>query len=301
MTSVTELLAGLAGDIKASAAELLLSHSGLKRRTPNRRVVHFSSYHSWEPLGEEGSRLRSKVRDDYMRFHAVLKTLLRTQPSGVLQKVSQADMSANRVLNQQGTTRTSSVEEARQRFDAALDAQMALLSGLYDGAEGEHVYVPDTNALLYKPRLEDWKFDGSARFVLLLTPTVLSELDQLKVTHRVESVREKAEKLVRQLFEYRRRGSLSDGVVLRRDSHLLKTLAVEPNFGETLPWLDKANNDDRILAGFIEVMRQHPRCQVTLVTRDINLANKADYARVPCVHPPEPSEPEDRARQGARR
>jgi hypothetical protein len=287
MNTVTELLADLAAGIKALAADLL-NHSRLKRDTPSRVVVVLGGDHFWEPLDEEGGRVRSKLRDDYTRFHAVLKTLLRTQSSGVQGELRQADASAMNVIDQQGITYISSTEEARKRFDAAIDEQLGLLSALHDGAEGEHVYVPDTNALLYNPKLEDWKFDGSPRFVLLMMPTVLSELDQLKVTHRVESVRDKAEKLVRQMFEYRRRGNLNDGVVLRKDRHRLRTLAVEPDFENTLPWLDRENNDDRILAGFVEVMRQHPRCRVALVTRDINLTNKADHARVPCVMPPEP-------------
>ena len=57
---------------------------------------------------------------------------------------------------------------------------------------------------------------------------------------------------------------------------------------ETLPWLKADNNDDRILAGFIEIMREHPRCQVILVTRDMNLQNKAEYAGLPFIEPPEP-------------
>src|SRR5262249_54595194 len=79
------------------------------------------------------------------------------------------------------------------------------------------------------------------------------------------------------------------GVVIRKDKITLRTLAVEPNFGSSLSWLDRDNDDDRILAGFIEVMRQHPRCPVFLVTGDINLTNKADYAGLPCVPPPEPT------------
>jgi predicted ribonuclease YlaK len=65
-------------------------------------------------------------------------------------------------------------------------------------------------------------------------------------------------------------------------------LRAEPDFASTLLWLDCANDDDRILAGFIEVMRQHPRCPVFLVTGDINLTNKADSAGLPCLAPPEP-------------
>jgi predicted ribonuclease YlaK len=90
-----------------------------------------------------------------------------------------------------------------------------------------------------------------------------------------------------------RRGYLASrprwsGVVIRKDKITLRTLAVEPDFDNPLSWLDRANNDDRILTGFIEVLRQHSRCPVFLVTGDINLTNKADYTGLPCVPPPEP-------------
>lgn len=47
------------------------------------------------------------------------------------------------------------------------------------------------------------------------------------------------------------------------------------------------NNDDRIVASLIGVMRQRPRCPVTLVMRDINLQNKLAVARLPLVEPPQ--------------
>jgi hypothetical protein len=288
MKTVTELLADLAGVIRTSAQDLLLNHSRLERDGPDGVLVVMGGDFNWQPLSQEASRIQAKLKDDYSRFRSLLECLLRNQPPGVLQGLRRADSTVTKLLDQQGYTSASSPADAWSRFDAAIDEQLRFLPALYDRAEGEHVYVPDTNALLYNTMLEGWRFDDSPRFVLLLLPTVLTELDQLKVNHRVETVRDKAEKLVRQFFEYRRRGNLNDGVVLRKDSHRLRTLAVEPDFPQTLPWLDRENNDDRILAGFIEVMRQHPRCQVALVTRDINLANKADYARVPCVFPPEP-------------
>src|SRR4051812_11673361 len=142
MKTVTEMLADFAAGIKASAADLLLNHSRLKRDQPDRTLVILGGDHWWQPLADEGGRVRSKLRDDYSRFHAVLKTLLRTQPSGVLGKLRQANTSAMNVIDQQGITYISSVEEARRRFDAAIDEQVGLLSALHDGAEGEYVYVP---------------------------------------------------------------------------------------------------------------------------------------------------------------
>lgn len=125
-------------------------------------------------------------------------------------------------------------------------------------------------------------------FSIILLPTVLSELDSLKVNHRNENVRNKAETIIRKIKEYRRRGRLTESVTVGRDKIYIQVMAVEPDMNETLPWLDSDNNDDRILAGIIEVMRTRPRSLVTAVSRDINFQNKAEFAAVPYIEPPEP-------------
>jgi hypothetical protein len=288
LQTVSQRVTGMGADIKAAAKELLLKHSRLPYQPLPPYMVGFGDY-LWQPLSVEGARIQSKLRDEYSRFHALVACLLRTQAAATERTLERSHGSVTTVIDQHGRTYITSVEGALRKFETAIDDQLNLLAALYDGAEGEHVYVPDTNALLYNPQMEDWRFDGSPQFALLLMPTILSELDHLKVTGRVESVRDKAQRLVRQMMDYRRRGNLNEGVVLRKGSHRLRTMAVEPDFEQSLPWLDPKNNDDRILAGFIEVMRQHPRCPITLVTGDINLSNKADYARVPCVAPPEPT------------
>jgi hypothetical protein len=53
----------------------------------------------------------------------------------------------------------------------------------------------------------------------------------------------------------------------------------------SLPWLDPASLGDRLLASVIEVMRLDPHASVIVVTRDINLQNKLEFARVPFVNP----------------
>ena len=58
----------------------------------------------------------------------------------------------------------------------------------------------------------------------------------------------------------------------------------------SLPWLQETNNDDRLLAYFLEIMRLHVRSTVILVTGDINLQNKAEYARLPFLEPPSVNE-----------
>ncbi len=290
MQTVTELMTDLALRIRQAGSDLLLNHSQIKPNRVTRGIIVLGGDHSWEPLSVEGRRLQSKTRDEYDRFEAILRCLLRTQSASVYSQLLQTSTTIAGLLDQQASTYHNSAEEAVKEFKNTLTEQVHLLDGLFDGAEGDHVYVPDTNALIYNPELEAWEFDGSPTFTLLLMPTVLSELDQLKVTGR-DSVREKVNRLVRQCMEYRRRGNLNEGVVLRKNHHSLRTIAVEPQFNNSLPWLDPNNNDDRILAGVVEAMRQHPRCPVVLVTRDINLTNKADYAQIPCVQPPEPIVP----------
>ncbi|WP_080848631.1 PIN domain-containing protein [Cytobacillus gottheilii] len=57
----------------------------------------------------------------------------------------------------------------------------------------------------------------------------------------------------------------------------LNQILIEPFLGS------KDNNDDRILASLITLLRKHPNNYVNLVNEDINLHNKAEYANVPFV------------------
>jgi predicted ribonuclease YlaK len=162
------------------------------------------------------------------------------------------------------------------------------LDRLYDSSGGEAIYVPDTNALLHNPNLESWAFSETSKFTVILLTTVLSELDLLKVSHRNEEIRKKAETFIRILKEYRRRGKLTTGVTIVKDKIKIQAIALEPNMKVSLPWLDPGNNDDRILAGVIEVMCDRPRSLVMAVSRDINFQNKAEFANIPFVEPPDP-------------
>ena len=137
---------------------------------------------------------------------------------------------------------------------------------------------------------------GKKKLSILLdhvTPTLLSELDSLKNEHRNPDVRSKAQAVIRQVKEYRRRGSLNEGVVIVENRIRLRASAVEPRVEEVLPWLDSTSPDDRILASCVEAMRTHPRSAVALVTGDINLQSKAEFACIPFFEPPEKSDVKD--------
>jgi PIN domain len=276
-----------------SLFEQLKSQSSMIRADPHfdDDIIWMGPDCYWTALSDEGRQIQARALEEYRKFNAIVRVLLREQPTDTLGRLQELDETILHVIQQD---EGSFDEDAFQHFESAykaLDLQLDLLNRLHGTSNNAVLFVPDTNALLYNPNLEAWRFDDVPTFMLVFTPPVLSELDQLKVNHRVENVRENAEKVIKQIKEYRRRAvssgkRLSDGVVLVKGVSSILAIATEPDMGNSLPWLQAENNDDRLLAGAIEVMRLFPRSPVILVTRDINLQNKAEFANVSFVEPP---------------
>jgi PIN domain-containing protein len=275
---------------RALLREFLLEHSGGLRdlNTRDSSVFIMGPSRAWAPLSQEGRRLQSRLLEMNGRLSALIRALLRNAPDDGAKALKKAQKTLEELIDQSHLAWVKTTEQAFGEAEKALDKQLELLGNLYDPVEGPPIYVPDTNALLWNPGLEEWRFDEVKRFTLVLTAAVLGELDRLKIEHRNPEVRERAEGLIRRIKSYRGRGDLASGVPLVKNVSAIKTIALEPNVEETLPWLDPSNEDDRILASFVEVMREHVRTSVILVTRDINLQNKAGYAGLPFVEPPDP-------------
>lgn len=253
-------------------------------------IVNMSGDHRWSQLDLEGQRLQSKLLEDYRRLFATVSVLLVHQPSDALVSLKQTDDTILSLIDQNGATYLATSQEAFDEGEKAYKSLLELIARLYDTDREEIILVPDTNALLYNHQLEKWTFDFTHPFILFFVPAVVSELDSQKVNHNNESVRAKATSLVKQYKEYRSRGDIFEGVAIVKGCSKIAAVALEPDMDHSLPWLKADNNDDRILASSIEIMRQNPRKPVLLVTRDINLQNKCDYARVPYLEPPEPVE-----------
>jgi predicted ribonuclease YlaK len=139
--------------------------------------------------------------------------------------------------------------------------------------------------MIFNPTLENWTFDELPKFRMALTPTLLSELDELKLRPHL---REKAERAIRHNRGYRNRGRLRDGVPLRKGVSTVFSVAKEPRIDPALTWLDPASADDRLIASALDLARRSVRVPVIIATRDINLENKADFIGMPTVQPPEP-------------
>lgn len=280
MDSVVENIKSKLEEIEREAEKLLLEESEIYRwNEPGSMIVAVNSY-SFKKLSDEGKQLQSKILSDYNKTHSIIEILLQDQSKDVKNKLEKATKRISSILEQENTW-MKSTGEAFEKLQESLRKEADLLNGIYDYSNGKYTIVPDTNILLSNPNLVEWNFEKFEEFCLVLTPTVLSELDHLKINHRVESVREKSQKIIRQIKEFRRRGKLTEGVPMVKNKSEILAVATEPDFTSTLEWLDSNNNDDKLIASTLEIMRRHPHSPVLLMTGDINLQNKAELAQIP--------------------
>jgi rRNA-processing protein FCF1 len=180
----------------------------------------------------------------------------------------------------------STIDEAKRIFREQLQTYYALLQVFKSSDQVEVILVPDTNALIMSPDVASYgSAIGQAEYTIVILPTVLSELDKLKITHRSDDFRTKVQSVINRLKGLRKQGNMHDGVTVNKVV-TVKMIAHEPDFKKTLSWLDPTNNDDRIIAATLEVQREEPSSIVVLVTNDINHQNKAEMASLPFIEPP---------------
>ena len=292
--TVVENICSDAEKIHSLLEELLADSSIHRWHDPNTDAfLYIGGHYAWDPLTDSGRRVQAEALQRYRRLEALFRVLLREQPDDTLCDFDRHHAEVTEFLQHQGSLFKDSPIVYFDRAASALDSELALLKRLYSHTESRVVFVPDSNALIHNPYLEKWNFADTPQFLLVIAAPVLGELDVLKVNHRVETVRDKAEKVIRLLKELRRRAQvsgtkLSDGVVLVTGVSEVVTIATEPQMENSLPWFDPSNKDDQILAATIEVMRRNPRSAVLMVSRDINMQNKCEFAGIPFVEPPDP-------------
>jgi hypothetical protein len=274
--------------------ELLLTHSSLADvNRPDSGVVFVGASYAWAPLEAEARRLQSRLLNELEWYAPLVEALVRVAPERARKEVAEANETVREAVDQSAMSWFTTPEEAFGGARDGIEKQKEHLASLYDPTNGDPMYVVDASAAMWNPDFDDWVFEDARTFVLLITPTLLAELDKLKIAPR-EEVRGKAEAVVNRVNEYGRRGAGRAAVTLRRDRSSVRMIAVEPNFSQTLPWLDPSVQDDRLIASTLEIIRQHPQSPVTIVTRDGNMQNKARHAAIPFVEPPEPPPPKQR-------
>ena len=257
---------------------------GLRRRFADDSVVVVVTAHpfAWPSLDVNGRRVQSRARTLYNEYFALLHAVLRHESADAGDgSVTAAHARITEYIERRDTSHQTAAA-ALAKVKACVERQLDALDAVHSDHE-ELLVVPDTNALYWNPRLEDWRAPDGQPFTMVLIPHVLTELDQHKAATKDTSRKQKAEQLIRQIGEYRRRAyqggtTIVQGVPLHRGVSRILAATVNPGFDELPKWLSGVNVDQWFFASVLAVMRLNPRAPTAIVTRDVNLQNIIDVA-----------------------
>jgi hypothetical protein len=228
----------------------------------------------WEKRDEKN---QIKAKDKYLKFYQNFELLLDKANPQTLKNIKKSNIQILNLIQQ--IKAPSSIEGGKKRFRNETTILKNYLN-LFVEQNKRTIIVPDTNSLIQFPEPSTYRaISISNDFDFVVLPTVLSELDKLKITHRNEDFRKKVISVIKRLKGYRKQGDVLEGVTVDK-TITVKMIATEPNFNKTLSWLDSTNNDDRIIANALELQISRPSDNVIFVSSDINFQNKAQLANI---------------------
>jgi rRNA-processing protein FCF1 len=257
--------------------------------TPGSSVISISPYGDqyWDKLPTEGKQVQAQLLPKIDRFMELVIVLTKSLPGDTQRELQSTLIDIRSAIEQNRPTLWKTQAEAIDGFRKLISRVISTFTDYYKNSSDEVLAVPDTNAFLTSPDIERWRFELVDKFDIILTPTVLSELDKIKIHHKNQDVRDKANKIIRKIKEYRRRGSLHEGIIIVKDHIGLRAIATDPKMSESLSWLNANNKDDCLLATSIEIIQSNLGARVFIVTGDINMQNKAELAGIPFVEIPD--------------
>ncbi len=248
---------------------------------PHPFIVMLAPDFYWGNRTPDQDQIQLQLKRKYDIFSEILFLMLRNAPTNLSERLESADEAFRIWLElERNYSLSPNADENEKRLLEDSQNLEQLIDILEAKSEEEIILIPDTNSLLISS--DPVVYSSIAQtdsFIFLLLPTVLAELDNLKILHRNPDVREKAEKTIKRIKGWRNQGTLYEGVKV---SGNIKVAAEyrEPDMNNTLSWLDTDNSDDRIIASILSVIVHNPTAKVVLVTGDINLQNKADSAMI---------------------
>lgn len=287
----TQLADDLA-DVERDALALL-DRSGLCPYPKDPVMAQFVIYpaYAFVELDDAGKQFQVTLMGKYKRWRDLYALLEAVLPPREKAQSLTAHKFVRSWLERDGAgCDVATIDEAKQLFSSQVDTFRKALRLLAHG--GTDIFAAaDTNALTEEPDVTRYRgVLGTDRFVFLLLPTILGELDKLKVTARPE-YRSRVDAAIRRIRGWEEQGDLNAGVVVDK-SITVRAIAREPDFSSTVSWLDSTNADDRFLASSLEVQRTFPSGCVVVVSSDLNLRNKAAALGLQRAFPPQRSEPQ---------
>lgn len=289
-TSLLENLVSELREIENSMNDLLdVSKIQHIHNDPNDIFVYIGPERYWGGLNDVGLSKQAKVWKAFNLWYEIFIYLFSDKPDSVKSEIEILGTSVKNWIDQDECLSWSvpqSIAEAKREMHSKFEEFRKHADRLRPTGEQGFILIPDTNSLIRNPDIHTYgKNIETEKFTVILIPTVLAELDDLKMSRREEDFRRKIESVIRRIKGFRRQGSLHEGVTIHRTIKV-KMVANEPRMEEVLQWLDKDVPDDRIVASSLEIQRQNVGATVVLVTSDINLQSKAEAAKLPYIETP---------------
>jgi rRNA-processing protein FCF1 len=238
----------------------------------------------WGERTPKQTNIQIELKKKYDTISEIINVIFIKAPKNILNKLKQADSRYRMWLQLEhnpsfySSLSTDHTENEKQLRKCAEELEH-LLNILEAGGNSELILIPDTNSLLISTDPIKYRnIVDETNFVFLLLPTVLGELDKLKNNYNVE-VCNKSKGVIKRIKGWRTQGHPLSGVTVDK-TITVRTISNEPNMKQTLSWLDKDNADDRIIASVLEIQADYSTSRVVLVTGDINLQNKAEFAMI---------------------
>ena len=221
-------------------------------------------------------RTQLVAREQFAKFLEQIQLLLTHANPQTVRRTKEIEKNLLNFISQSTIGVPGSTDGGKKYFRNQCQAFSNFLH-LFKKEDTQLILVPDTNALIQYADPADYRKLYNRPFTFLILPTVLSELDKLKVGHRSEDFRNKVKSVIKRLKGYRHQGDVLQGVTIDK-TITLKMVATEPDFAKTLKWLDPQHQDDRVITSVLDLQVRNPADEVVLVTSDINLQNKAQAA-----------------------
>lgn len=238
--------------------------------------------YSWQKLTLQQDIQYIEISGQYNSFIKSLDGLMEHTPNKIHEKYKSIKKEFEVWVLLENNFALDSFPENNKKNYMKNAKQLKEIMSLFQG-KTELIVVPDTNALLMESDPIKYKsIIQEKSFTFLLLPTVISELDKMKMEYEESKVKEKAKKIIKRIKGWRNQGKITEGVTVDKTISL-RAEVLEPNFRQMPSWLNRENNDDIIIMYILDIQRRFPSATVILVSRDINMQNKAEHTMIGCI------------------
>jgi hypothetical protein len=193
MNTVTDNIVNELELLEKDLRQFLTNHSGIERIIfPHDNIISASGDYSFKKLKPEAIGLQDQLYKSFNRIFNLIEILLSDSPSKHLKTLKNCRKQIERIILQNQMTWSDSVSKAIDSSAKNFIDIKELLLTLFPKSQEWPILVIDTNAFYSNTDFEKWVFSEFQRFELIITPSVLRDLDKHKIEHRNESIRKKA-------------------------------------------------------------------------------------------------------------